>query len=240
MKTVKEVSFLTGVSVRTLHHYDAIGLLKPSKITASGYRLYDDASLSRLQSILLFKELQFSLKEIKNILDNPGFDQNEALEQQIHLLEMQRERLERIITLARNIQKKGAMDMSFEPFDRTEIEKYEAEAKERWNGTDAWQEYASRPKKSASEQQQTADRMMDIFRQIGALRELSPSDATVQKKIDELQHFITENYYTCTDEILQGLGQMYVSDPRMQKNIDKAGGDGTAAFAARAIAARKI
>jgi len=238
MKTVKEVSDLTGISVRTLHHYDAIGLLKPSKVTEAGYRLYDEASLRRLQSILLFKELQFPLKEIKSILDSPGFDQDKALEQQIHLLEMQKDRLERIIALARSIQQKGVSDMNFEPFDRTELEKYEAEAKKKWNDTDAWQEYASRPKKSASEQQEAAGRLMDIFRQIGALRDLSPSDSLVQEKIDELQNFITENYYTCTDEILKGLGQMYVSDPRMQKNIDKAGGIGTAEFTAKAITER--
>ena len=88
MRTVKEVSRLTGVSVRTLHHYDAIGLLKPTEVTRAGYRLYDDTALSRLQSILLFRELQFPLKEIKAILDSPDFDPEEALTQQIKLLEM--------------------------------------------------------------------------------------------------------------------------------------------------------
>ncbi|MBQ2776576.1 MAG: MerR family transcriptional regulator, partial [Peptococcaceae bacterium] len=90
MKTVKEVSNLTGVSVRTLHHYDAIGLLKPTELTEAGYRLYDDTALERLQMILLFRELQFPLKDIKVILDNPAFNQTEALSQQIALLELQR------------------------------------------------------------------------------------------------------------------------------------------------------
>ena len=85
MKTVREVSKLTGVSVRTLHHYDAIGLLKPSRVTEAGYRLYDDTALARLQSILLFRELQFSLKEIRAILDAPSFDPADALTQQIAL-----------------------------------------------------------------------------------------------------------------------------------------------------------
>ena len=79
MRTVKEVSKLTGVSVRTLHHYDAIGLLKPTAVTQAGYRLYDDEALGRLQSILLFRELQFPLKEIQAILDSPGFDRSQAL-----------------------------------------------------------------------------------------------------------------------------------------------------------------
>ena len=88
MKTVKEVSNLTGVSIRTLHHYDKIGLLNPAKVTDAGYRLYDDASLCRLHAILLLRELQFPLKDIKQILDAPGFDTMEALEQQIELLEL--------------------------------------------------------------------------------------------------------------------------------------------------------
>ena len=91
MWTVKQVSRITGVSVRTLHHYDAIGLLRPAKVTDAGYRLYDDAALRRLQNILLFRELQFPLREIKAILDSPNFDPAAALEQQIQLLEMQRQ-----------------------------------------------------------------------------------------------------------------------------------------------------
>lgn len=79
MRTVKEISKLTGISVRTLHYYDSIGLLKPTKVTKAGYRLYDDTALHRLQNILLFRELQFSLKEIKTILDNPDFNLQEAL-----------------------------------------------------------------------------------------------------------------------------------------------------------------
>ena len=79
MKTVNEVSKLTGVSVRTLHHYDAIGLLKPTQVTEAGYRLYDDTALARLQTILLFRELQFPLKEIKSILDSPDFNREQAL-----------------------------------------------------------------------------------------------------------------------------------------------------------------
>ena len=91
MMTVNEVSKLTGVSIRTLQYYDTIGLLKPIEYTESGYRLYDDTSLERLQQILLFKELEFPLKEIKKIIDAPNFDRNKALEQQIDLLTMKKE-----------------------------------------------------------------------------------------------------------------------------------------------------
>ena len=122
MKTVKEVSRITGVSVRTLHHYDAIGLLKPTAVTEAGYRLYDDAALKRMQSILFFRELQFPLKDIKRILDAPDFDPMTALSQQVHLLEMQREHLEQLISHAREIQRTGVFSMDFSKFDTSEIE----------------------------------------------------------------------------------------------------------------------
>ena len=116
MKTVKEVSKLTGISIRTLHHYDAIGLLKPTRVTEAGYRLYDSKALERLQAILLFRELQFPLKEIGRILDSPGFDPVSALEQQIKLLQLQRERLDALITHAQNLQKKGEWIMKFKGY----------------------------------------------------------------------------------------------------------------------------
>ena len=90
-RSVNEVSKLTGVSIRTLQYYDTIGLLKPDGYTASGYRLYDDTALERLQQILLFKELEFPLKEIKRIIDAPDFDRDKALSQQIELLTMKKE-----------------------------------------------------------------------------------------------------------------------------------------------------
>ena len=129
MKTVKEVSRLTGVSVRALHHYDAIGLLKPTRVTEAGYRLYDDTALRRLQAILLFRELQFPLKEIREILDSPEFDPKEALAQQIRLLELQRQHLDALIAHAQKIQTTGVTLMDFSPFDRSQIEQYAAQAK---------------------------------------------------------------------------------------------------------------
>ena len=141
MRTVNEVSKLTGVSVRTLHHYDAIGLLKPTGVTKAGYRLYDDTALSRLQSILLFRELQFPLKEIKAILDSSSFDPLEALAQQIELLELQYKHIGELISFAREIQKKGVRQMDFHVFDKSEIEQYKAEARAKWGNTKAYQEY---------------------------------------------------------------------------------------------------
>ena len=118
MRTVKEVSELTGVSIRALHHYDSIGLLRPTQITESGYRLYDDRAMEKLQLILLFKELKFPLKEIKKIVDSPSFDRGEALEQQIQLLTLQKEHIENLIDLARGIQILGVKKLlDFQAFD---------------------------------------------------------------------------------------------------------------------------
>ena len=138
MKTVREVSRITGVSVRTLHHYDAIGLLKPAQVTEAGYRLYDDAALGRLQTILLFRELQFPLKEIRDLLDTPDFDPMAALDDQIRLLQLRREHLDRLIDHARQIQKTGVMNMDFKAYDTKKLDAYAAEAKKRWGHTDAW------------------------------------------------------------------------------------------------------
>ena len=236
MRTVKEISELTGLSVRALHYYDDIGLLKPSKVTEAGYRLYDDGALRRLQNILLFRELQFPLKEIRAILDTPEFDSSEALKQQIHLLELRKKHIEGLLSLAREVQQKGGFEMNFDAFSKEEIAQYEAEVKEKWGNTKAYAEYAEKAgKKNLQEQKDTADRLMELFAGLGELKELSPEDKSVQAKIGELQQFITDNYYTCTDEILQGLGEMYVSDERMKRNIDKTGGNGTAEFVREAI-----
>lgn len=158
MRTVKEVSRLTGISVRTLHHYDAIGLLKPAAVTESGYRLYNDEALNRLQNILLFRELQFPLKDIRDILDNPDFVPEEALEQQIHLLELKRNHLDKLISFALEIQKKGVNNVNFQPFDKTELERYSTEVKERWGSTAAYREYQEKTNKQTSAETEQAAR----------------------------------------------------------------------------------
>ncbi len=237
-RTVQEVSSLSGVSVRTLHHYHKIGLLLPTEMTAAGYRLYDNAALQRLQSILLFRELQFPLREIKSILDNPDFDTKEALAQQIHLLELQRSHIEELIAFARTVQKEGVNHMDFTAFGKTEFSQYAQEVRERWGSTSAYQEYQQKTQHSTpQEQEKTGQQLLFLLASLGTLRHLSPTEHTVQEKVAELQGFITEHYYTCTNEILGSLGQMYLADRRMRDNIDRAGGDGTAEFASRAIAA---
>lgn len=233
MKTVKEISKLTGISVRTLHYYDEINLLKPTQTTDAGYRLYDDTALQRLHSILLFRELQFPLKEIKTILDSPDFDTRSALKEQIKLLELQRNRLDEIISSANKLLTKGSKEMSFSAFDKTEMDKYTAEAKQKWGQTAAYKEFEQKHLNSADK----TNEFMQIFAEIGKIKHLPPDSKKAKDLIKILQNFITENYYTCTDEILKNLGKMYISDERFKSNIDKAGGGGTAEFTAKAIEA---
>lgn len=231
MLTVKEVSSLTGVSVRTLHYYDAIGLLKPPKVTEAGYRLYGGAELSRLQNILLFRELQFPLKEIKTILDSPKFNPQEAIAQQIELLELQYKHIGELISFAREIQNKGVKTVNFDVFNKTELEQYKDEVRERWGNTHAFKEYEQRNASKTG----FSNEFMSLFSKLGALKSKDPAEKCVQDKVRALQSFITENFYTCTDEILMGLGEMYVSDERFKQNIDSAGGEGTAEFVKQAI-----
>lgn len=236
MRTVKDVSKLTGVSVRTLHYYDAIGLLTPTKVTDAGYRMYDDTALSRLQSILLFRELQFPLKEIKEFLDSPDFNQEETIAQQIKLLELQYKHIGELISFAREIQTKGVKTMNFEVFDTNEIEQYKAEVKSKWGNSKAYQEYEQRVvSHSEHNDSKFVNEIMSLFTDLGAMKQLPPTDKAVQGKIAALQAYINENFYTCSNDILKELGEMYVCDDRFKKNIDRFGGEGTAKFVREAI-----
>ena len=236
MKTVNQIAKQTGVSVRTLHHYDSIGLLKPTEITEAGYRLYDADALERLYLIIVYRELGFSLKQIAEILDAPDFDRNEALEEQISLLEEKREQLQNRITFARGLKLTGVKNMNFKDFDHKKIDDYSAQAKATWGKTEAWKEYEHKSReRSKDTEKNLADNLLSLFTKLGTLRDQDPGSDTVQAWVAELQAFITEHYYTCTKPILKGLGEMYAGGGSMTENIDKAGGSGTGAFAKAAI-----
>lgn len=236
MKTVHEVSKLAGVSIRTLQYYDKIGLLHPAKYTESGYRLYDDTALEKLQQILLFRELEFSLKDIKAIMDNPNFDRRKALEQQIALLTLKKEHLENLIDLAREIKDIGVNKMDFTAFDTSKIDEYAAQAKASWGNTPEYREFEEKSKNRTAQQEQTiSTQMMGIFAEFGTMLKLDPSAEKVQSQVKKLQDFITENFYNCSDEILYSLGSMYVNGGDFTENIDMTGGKGTAEFVFKAI-----
>ena len=232
---IKEFAEFTGVSVRTLHYYDEIGLLTPAFVDRStGYRFYNEQSLLRMQEILFYRELDFSLKSIGEILSAPNYDKTEALKEKKHLLTLKKERLERLIS-AIDGAVKGENVMS--AFDNNEFEKYKAEAQEKWGKTDAYKEYAERTKNySRQKWNDLAEGMDHVMAEFAVSMKNgeTPDSAEAQNLVITLQNHITENYYLCTNEILACLGQMYVADERFKSNIDKHA-DGTAAFISKAI-----
>ena len=234
---IKEFAEFTGVSVRTLHYYDEIGLLTPARVDKStGYRYYDEHSLLRMQEILFYRELDFSLKSIGEILSSPHYDKNKALTEQRHLLTLKKERLERLIAAVDRAME-GEIVMT--AFDNSTFEQYKAEAREKWGKTDAYRQHEEKTGNYSKQKwNDLAAGMDDIMAQFALCMKngCTPDSVEAAGLVKALQRHITENYYNCTDQILSGLGQMYVADERFKNNIDKHG-NGTAAFIRDAIAA---
>ena len=236
MMTVHEVSELAGVSIRTLQYYDKIGLLHPTGYTDAGYRLYDDADLERLQHILLFRELEFSLKDIKSIINSPDFDRSKALEQQIELLRLKKEHIENLMNFALGIKLLGVKQMDFKAFDRSKLDEYSRQAKELYGNTPEYGEMEEKQKnRTAEDEKILADRFMILFKEAGEIKNMDPASAEAQTLVQRIQEYITDNFYTCTNKILSGLGKMYSGGGDFTANIDSYGGEGTAIFVANAI-----
>ena len=236
LMNIGEVSALTHVSVRTLRHYDKLGLLRPSHVTEAGYRQYDESTLQRLHLILLFRELEFPLADIRRIIDAPDFDPIAALDRQITLLTMRREHIDNLILLARGLKAKGVNHMDFSAFDTRKIDDYATQAKAAWGKTDAWKEFESRGN-TQEQNKQSGDALMSLIADIGKHRDIDPACKEAQAMVQQLRDFITANFYTCTTPVLRGLADMYDAGGDFTRNIDKAGGQGTAAFIAKAIRA---
>ncbi len=232
---IKEFSEACGVSVRTLHYYDEIGLLKPSFVDDwTGYRYYDENSLLRMQEIMFYRELDFSLKNISQIITSPNYDKEKALSQQKKLLILKKERLEKLISSIDDAMK-GKVIMN--AFDNSKFENYKDEVREKWGNTKAYAEYAEKSKNYGEDKfSAMSGEMAEIFGRFNLAMKNSAvaGSEEVQGYVKELQDYITLNFYTCTKEILYGLGQMYVLDERFKNNIDKAG-EGTAEFISEAI-----
>lgn len=239
---IGEAAARAGVSVRTLRHYDAIGLLAPSRVTHAGYRLYDAAAMDRLNQILFFRELGFPLAQIRAIMAHPDYDARAAMHRQRKLLAAQRASID-----ARIARLDEALRGAPEAFDMKEIERmkeihemkaqYAQEVKARWGETDAYAQSEVRTKAYGpgdwAEIQAGMEARMAAF---AGVRMLDARDARVQALVSDWQQYITDHFYACTDEILEGLGQMYEADERFKANIDRHG-EGTAACMAAAIAA---
>ncbi len=234
MMTVAQVSKRTGVSVRTLHHYDQIGLLKPTEVTDAGYRLYDDGDLDKLYMILVYRELGLSLNEIGSILDAPDYDRNRVLEHQNKLMQERIEKLQNRIALARGMLIVKYMD--FEGFDPKKIDEYSQQAKVLYGKTDAYKEFEQKQKSRTKEQEKDLGaQVMELFANLGKMRPCAPDSEKAQNWAKELQAFFTEHFYTCTPQILGSLAESYAGGGSMTENIDKVGGEGTGAFAKQVI-----
>ncbi|MBP1948616.1 MerR family transcriptional regulator [Virgibacillus litoralis] len=224
---VKEVADLVGISVRTLHHYDAIGLLSPEETTESGYRIYSNNDLEVLQQILFFKELGFPLKKIKEIIYSPSFDRKEALELHRKMLLEKRSRIDKMIaTIDKTTQhSKGEINMSnkekFAGFDFSH-NPYEQEARDRWGGKDVDQSNAKINKMSKNEQKAMGEEFDRIYQELASIRHESPESDEAQAGIKVWYDYLNKigNYSL---DAFKGLGQMYVDDERFTKNIDKYG-----------------
>lgn len=222
---INEVAKLSGLTVRTLHYYDEIGLLHPTTTSSAGYRLYDEVALTRLQQILFFKELDFPLNQIKEIMMSPEFDSQEALLNHKVLLIKKRERLNKLINLIdKTIE--GELDMNFKAFDTTDFEatknKYAKEVQSRWGDSNAYKESE---KKTASYDKKEWDSVLtqgnEIMKEFAESMDRDVTSDEVQSLVKKWQDHITSSFYTCTKEILAGLGLMYVEDERFKNNIDQ-------------------
>jgi len=230
-RTVGEVAKLAHVSVRTLHHYDSIGLLVPSERSESGYRLYGEADLEKLQQVLFFRELGFGLDQITQIMRDPTFDRREALEMQRRMLADKTAQLQHMIEAVDaaidSMERGVTMDEKdrFEVFGEFDPAEYEAEARERWGETDAYKESAHRTarytkddwKRIMAQQKAVTD---------GYVQRMEAGDAPDSPAVFEVveRHLasITDNFYTLPGEMFGDLADMWVTDQRFTKNIDKA------------------
>lgn len=231
--TIGELARKTGVTIRTLRHYDQIGLLPPDEVTEAGYRLYGTQSLRRLYTILLLRETGLPLERIRRLLDDPAASADRLLELQESLLKMQRAHIDHLLALTDELRQKGDTAMDFSAFDEHRAADVAAQAEAAWGHTPAWQEYTARPR-STGENEQNGQALMTMIGDFGRIRPASPADPAASAFVRQLQAFITRHFYTCTDEVLAGLADVYEA-PDFRRNIDRAGGEGTAEFLAAAI-----
>nr|WP_243108439.1 MerR family transcriptional regulator [Maliibacterium massiliense] len=231
---IAEVAHLAGVSVRTLHYYDQIALLRPSRTDANGYRAYSHEELARLYQIRMLRELDFDCKTIACILDAPHFDREEALGRQRALLALRRDRLSRLIASIDAQLKEGGNTMDFDAFDTSELDaqqrRYQQEVQQRWGQTDAYRQSAAKAARYTKADWQRIKEAQDaLFARFAALRKGDPAALEAQQLTAQWQQHIATYYYDCPIEMLAQLGEMYVGDARFARNLDRYGA-GTAAF----------
>lgn len=242
---VKALAKLSGVSVRTLHHYDAIGLLVPKRRSGAGYRLYDESDVLRLQQILIQRELGLPLERIKAVLDDPNFDRRAALEEQRRLLA---ERAEQTHTMLRAVEhalavidgKEKGTDMDLKTlFDGFDPAKYEDEARQRWGHTEAYRVSQERARGyTAADWQRLKEEQAQIYRDAHALAKqgVRPDSKEAQAVAERHRQSIDRWFYPCSRQMHRNLADLYENDARFAENIDRYG-EGLTKFLVAAIRA---
>jgi MerR family transcriptional regulator, thiopeptide resistance regulator len=227
--TVGRVAEIAGVTVRTLHHYDEIGLLTPGDRSSAGYRRYDDADLERLQQILLYRELGFTLEEIGAILDDPDVEARTHLRRQHGLLRERIARLQEMVAAVEYMLEAHKVGMNLTPEEKFEVfgdfdpDAYAEEVEERWGDTDAYAESSRRTARYSKDdwlriQQESGDLMA---RWLAAFDAGVPAESQQAMDLaEEHRQQITKHFYECTFEIHVGLAEMYIADPRFTKFYD--------------------
>ncbi|MDA8218933.1 MAG: MerR family transcriptional regulator [Dehalococcoidales bacterium] len=238
--TVKKVAALASLSVRALHHYDHIGLLKPASVSPAGYRLYTEADLERLQQILFFRELGFGLAEIKRIMNSPGYDRKAALREHRRLLLEKRQRLDKLIqSVERTIESlEGGSKVSekemFAGFDQKQIDAWTEEARERWGSEHVDESLRRTAHYGKADWEALLAEMGDLTKTIADNMERGPADPAVQEQVGRWYRLINERFYECSPEMFRGLGDLYVDDPRFTATYEKVR-PGLAAFMREAM-----
>ena len=228
MRTIGEVAELAHVTVRTLHHYDELGLLAPSERSEAGYRLYSYDDLARLQEILIWRQLGFSLADVKSLLDDPEYDRISALERQRELVEREIERLGAVaaaVGAALAAHRNGTPIEETSMFDGFDPTEYEDEVRERWGHTEAFQESARRARGyGEAEWSEIRGESSEIVAElVAAMLAGEPADGPAARALAERhREHISRWFYPCSPQMHRGLAEMYISDPRFTASYDNA------------------
>ena len=232
---IGQLSHASGVSVRTLRHYDAIGLLKPDGTTEAGYRQYDESALRRLSFILLFRELHVPLGEIRDMMKRPDFDPLKALDEQIARLEEKRNHIDNLILLARGMKMRGLNNMCFSASDMQLLDETAARVADTWQDTPAMQEYRQRDAQRTDEERQATGQAFNALIASFGQHPEDPACPEAQAMAQSLRDFITAHFYECSLPILQSLASLYDGGGEFSRHIDGLAVEGTAAWLAQAV-----
>lgn len=235
MYTMRQMCRMSGLSARALRFYDEQGLLKPAEVSGSGCRLYDEQTAARARQILAYRSTGMRLGEIRRVLDSGDAEYaKQALRRRTKVLQEEQSRLERMLHCTSGLLE--ALEKNTLGGDMED--RYTDEVQQRWGDSAAFKDYAERLKTTGPEAMELAGAaLMDILASLGELRGTEPNSPRAQELAEQLHKHISANFYDCSPQILAGLADMYADDPRFRRNIDKKGGEGTAAFARDAIRA---